>query len=93
MALIVSFGGRRDFSSRSQIVAARYDVVADTQVADEAKNLLIKLAWRADRPAACAHHTGTCSPGRGMRWPKADAGPCRGGRSDVPLGPRCPVGS
>ena len=41
-------GGRRDFASRSQIVAARYDVVADTEVADEAKNLLIKLAWRED---------------------------------------------
>jgi Heat induced stress protein YflT domain len=41
-------GGHRDFASRSQIVAARYDVVADTEVADEAKNLLIKLGWRED---------------------------------------------
>ncbi|KAF5990238.1 general stress protein [Streptomyces sp. WAC00263] len=41
-------GGHRDFSSRSQIVAARYDVVADTEVAEEAKNVLIKLAWRED---------------------------------------------
>ncbi|MEN8653719.1 general stress protein [Streptomyces sp. 21So2-11] len=41
-------GGHRDFSSRSQIVAARYDVVADTEVAEEAKNLLIKLAGRED---------------------------------------------
>ncbi|GHG02027.1 hypothetical protein GCM10018777_10930 [Streptomyces albogriseolus] len=41
-------GGRRDFSSRSQIVAARYDVVADAEVAEEAKNLLIKLAWREE---------------------------------------------
>lgn len=39
-------GGRRDFTSRSAIVAGRYDVVADPEVADEAKNLLIKLAWR-----------------------------------------------
>ncbi|MEV6742573.1 general stress protein [Streptomyces sp. NPDC051104] len=39
-------GGRRDFASRSQIIAARYDVVADPQVAEEAKNLLIKLGWR-----------------------------------------------
>lgn len=38
--------GRRDFASRSQIVAARYDVVADAQVADEARNMLIKLGWR-----------------------------------------------
>ncbi|MHB1738039.1 MAG: general stress protein [Actinomycetes bacterium] len=38
--------GRRDFLSRSQIVAARYDVVADPQVAEDAKNMLIKLAWR-----------------------------------------------
>lgn len=39
-------GGRRDFASRSQIVAARYDVVAETEVAEEAKSLLIELGWR-----------------------------------------------
>ena len=39
-------GGRRDFTSRSQIVAARYDVICDPELADEAKNMLIKLAWR-----------------------------------------------
>ncbi|WP_413805356.1 hypothetical protein [Streptomyces sp. OE57] len=39
-------GGRRDFSSRSQIVAARYEVVADAQVADDAKNMLARLAMR-----------------------------------------------
>jgi Heat induced stress protein YflT domain len=39
-------GGRRDFTSRSQIVAAQYDVVADAEVAEDAKNLLVKLAWR-----------------------------------------------
>lgn len=39
-------GGRRDFTSRSRIVASRYDVVADPTVADDAKNLLIKLGWR-----------------------------------------------
>ncbi len=39
--------GRRDFTSRSKIVAARYDVVADVDVAEDAKNLLIKLAWRS----------------------------------------------
>ncbi|MFG2585531.1 general stress protein [Streptomyces malaysiensis] len=38
--------GQRDFSSRSQIVAARYDVVADAQVADEAKNMLARIAMR-----------------------------------------------
>ncbi|MFI9201606.1 general stress protein [Streptomyces sp. NPDC053048] len=38
--------GRRDFASRSQILAARYDVVADPQVADEAKDLLIELGRR-----------------------------------------------
>ncbi|QKV96769.1 hypothetical protein HUT19_37950 [Streptomyces sp. NA02950] len=41
-------GGHRDFASRSQIVAARYDVVADAEVAEEAKNMLIKLGWRED---------------------------------------------
>lgn len=39
-------GGRHDFASRSQIVAARYDVLASPDVAEDAKNLLIKLAWR-----------------------------------------------
>jgi hypothetical protein len=39
-------GGRRDFTSRSQIVASRYDVVADAEVAEDAKNRLIKLGWR-----------------------------------------------
>jgi hypothetical protein len=39
-------GGHRDFSSRSQIVAARYDVAADPEVAEEAKNMLTKLQWR-----------------------------------------------
>ena len=39
-------GGRRDFTSRSAIVAARYDIVTDLEVADDARNLLIKLGWR-----------------------------------------------
>jgi hypothetical protein len=38
--------GRRDFTSRSQIVAGSYDVVADAEVAEDAKNRLIKLGWR-----------------------------------------------
>ncbi|MFH9861364.1 hypothetical protein [Streptomyces sp. NPDC017202] len=41
-------GGHRDFSSRSRIVAARYDAVADTEVAEEAKNPLITLARREE---------------------------------------------
>jgi hypothetical protein len=39
--------GRRDFTSRSQIVAGTYDVVADAEVAEDAKNRLIKLDWRS----------------------------------------------
>ncbi|WP_059011886.1 general stress protein [Streptomyces specialis] len=39
-------GGHRDFASRSRIVAARYDVVADTEVSEDARNRLIKLGWR-----------------------------------------------
>ncbi|MGK5531348.1 general stress protein [Streptomyces sp. URMC 129] len=39
-------GGHRDFASRSRIVAARYDVVADPEVAEDAQNELIKLGWR-----------------------------------------------
>lgn len=39
-------GGRRDFTSRSGIVASRYEVQADADVAEDAKNMLIKLGWR-----------------------------------------------
>ncbi|WP_079040380.1 Clp protease N-terminal domain-containing protein [Streptomyces prasinus] len=39
-------GGRRDFTSRSQIVAGRYDVVADAQVAGEAEKTLVGLNRR-----------------------------------------------
>lgn len=39
-------GPGHEFVSRSTVVAARYDVVADSEVANDAKNLLIKLAWR-----------------------------------------------
>lgn len=38
--------GRRDFTSRSAIVAARYEVQVDQEVSEDAANLLIKLAWR-----------------------------------------------
>lgn len=38
--------GRRDFTSRGAIVAARYDVHADPDVAEDAANRLIKLGWR-----------------------------------------------
>lgn len=41
-------GGRRDFTSRSQVVAAKYDVTCAPAHAEEATNLLIKLGWRAD---------------------------------------------
>lgn len=39
-------GGRRDFTSRSSLQAAQYAVLADTEVADEAKALLIRLNWQ-----------------------------------------------
>ncbi|WP_093612468.1 general stress protein [Actinoplanes philippinensis] len=40
-------GGRRDFTSRSSLQAATYEVHAATEVADEARTLLISLNWRA----------------------------------------------
>ncbi|WP_433825397.1 general stress protein [Actinoplanes sp. CA-015351] len=40
-------GGRRDFSSRSSLQAAQYAVLADADVADEARTLLVQLNWRA----------------------------------------------
>lgn len=36
----------RGFLSRRDIVADRYDVVADAAVADDARNLLVKHGWR-----------------------------------------------
>jgi hypothetical protein len=39
-------GGRRDFTSRSRIEAARYDITCTPEHAQEAQNLLIKLGWR-----------------------------------------------
>jgi hypothetical protein len=39
-------GGRRDFTSRSSLQAAQYAVLADAEVADEAKALLVRLNWQ-----------------------------------------------
>lgn len=41
-------GGKRDFTSRSQVVAGQYDVTCAPDKAEDAKNMLIKLAWRTD---------------------------------------------
>ncbi|AEV86211.1 hypothetical protein ACWT_5194 [Actinoplanes sp. SE50] len=40
-------GGRRDFTSRSSLQAAQYAVLADAEVADAAKALLVRLNWQA----------------------------------------------
>jgi hypothetical protein len=40
-------GGRRDFASRSSLQAGQYAVTADPEVADQARQLLIQLNWRA----------------------------------------------
>jgi hypothetical protein len=39
-------GGRRDFSSRSTLQAAQYAVMVDANVADQARQLLVRLQWR-----------------------------------------------
>jgi len=39
-------GGRRDFTSRSQIVAGRYDILCQHQHAEQARNLLARLDLR-----------------------------------------------
>lgn len=39
-------GGRRDFTSRTQVVASRYEVTCAPERAEDAQNLLIKLGWR-----------------------------------------------
>jgi len=40
-------GGRRDFASRSSLVAGEYAVTADAEVAEQARQLLVQLNWRA----------------------------------------------
>jgi hypothetical protein len=39
-------GGKRDFTSTSSVVATTYDVLCHNEHAEEAQNLLTKLAWR-----------------------------------------------
>lgn len=39
-------GGRRDFTSRSQIVASRYDLLCQHQKAEEAREILARLSLR-----------------------------------------------
>jgi hypothetical protein len=45
-------GGRRDFASRSAVVAARYEVIADAEVADEANTLLSGLGSSEDQSSS-----------------------------------------
>ena len=40
-------GGRRDFASRSSLQAGQYQVIADAEVADEARALLVRINWQA----------------------------------------------
>ena len=40
-------GGRRDFASRSSLQAGQYAVTSDPEVADQARQLLVQLNWRA----------------------------------------------
>jgi hypothetical protein len=44
-------GGRRDFTSTSQIVASEYEVLCMPEYADRARDLLHQLSWGAGRPA------------------------------------------
>ncbi|GLY50057.1 general stress protein [Lentzea sp. NBRC 102530] len=39
--------GRRDFASVTQLVAGRYDVLSHPRSAEQGKDMLTKLAWRA----------------------------------------------
>ena len=40
-------GGRRDFTSRSSLQAGQYVVTVDPESADQARQLLVQLNWRA----------------------------------------------
>jgi len=39
-------GGRRDFTSRSSLQASQYAVIVETDVADDARQLLTRLNWQ-----------------------------------------------
>lgn len=40
-------GGRRDFTSRSTLQASQYAVTVDAEYAEQARQLLVQLNWRA----------------------------------------------
>lgn len=40
--------GQRDFTSRSSLQAEQYGVVVDVEVADQARQLLVRFNWRAN---------------------------------------------
>jgi hypothetical protein len=42
--------GRRDFTSRSTLQASEYAVNAESDVAEQARQLLVRLNWRANNP-------------------------------------------
>jgi len=44
-------GGRRDFASRSSLQASQYAVIVDTEVADQARQLLTRLNWQTSGAA------------------------------------------
>ncbi len=44
-------GGRRDFTSRSSLQAGQYVVMADPEHAEQARQLLVQLNWRASGAA------------------------------------------
>ncbi len=46
-------GGRRDFTSRTAVVATTYDVLCDFKFAEEARNHLAKLALKGEVAPAC----------------------------------------
>jgi hypothetical protein len=44
-------GGRRDFASRSSLQASQYAVLADAEVAEQARQLLTRMTWQASNPS------------------------------------------
>ena len=42
--------GQRDFTSRSSLQASQYAVTADTEHAENARQLLVRLNWQASQP-------------------------------------------
>jgi hypothetical protein len=77
-------GGKRDFVSRQQLQAARYDVLCERAVIDEARTILGLGGTWPPAPPESVTTTPTPPPAQGAAERPADAVPRPGDGGDVP---------